>query len=100
MNTQTTKNYGKIYQKGYKKGNKIYAHTISPKTGHPVETDILSVSVFHNSCMYADAYATAMNAMGLKEGLKFADKHNIKAIIFDNNMQAIYTKSAEKIMEQ
>ena len=88
------------YRNYYKKDNKTYAHTISFKTGQPIDSDILSVSVFHDSCMYADAYATAMNAMGLKEGLKFADKHNIKAIIFDNNMQAIYTKSAEKIMEQ
>ncbi len=87
------------YRNYYKKGNKIYAHTISPKTGHPVETDILSVSVFHNSCMYADAYATAINAMGAKKGLEFAEKHNLKVIIFDNKMQTLYSKSARKMME-
>lgn len=87
------------YRNYYKKGNKTYAHTISPKTGKPVETDILSVSVFHNSCMYADAYATAINALGVDKGLDFANKHNIKAIIFDNNMQTIYSKEAQKMVD-
>lgn len=87
------------YRNYYKKGNKTYAHTISPKTGKPVETDILSVSVFHDSCMYADAYATAINALGVDKGLKFANKHNIKAIIFDNNMQTIYSKEAQKMVD-
>lgn len=87
------------YRNYYKKGNKTYAHTISPKTGKPIDSDVLSVSVFHDSCMYADAYATAINALGLDKGLKFADKHNIKAIIIDSNMQTIYTKSAQKFME-
>ena len=49
--------------------------------------------------MYADAYATAINAMGLDKGLNFANKNNIKAIILDNNMKTIYSKSASKIME-
>ena len=49
--------------------------------------------------MYADAYATAINAMGLAEGIKFAEKNNIKAIIYNNKMQEIYTKSAKKMME-
>ena len=87
------------YRNYYKKGDKTYAHTISHETGRPVDSDILSVSVFHDSCMYADAYATAINAMGLDKGLKFADKNNIKAIIIDNNMQTIYTKSAKEFME-
>ena len=87
------------YRNYYKKDNKTYAHTISPKTGKPVNSDILSVSVFHDSCMYADAYATAINAMGLDKGLKFANKNNIKAIIFDNNLRTIYTESAKKMVE-
>ena len=49
--------------------------------------------------MYADAYATAINAMGLKQGIEFAEKNNIKAIIYDSNMKAIYTKNVHKIME-
>ncbi len=87
------------YRNYYKKDGEVYAHTISPENGYPAKTDILSVTVFHDSCMYADAYATAINAMGIKRGLKFAEKNNIKAIIYDSNMKAVYTKNAEEIME-
>ena len=87
------------YRNFYEHKGKKYSHNISSKTGYHVETDILSVSVFHDSCMYADAYATAINAMGVEKGLEFAEKYNIKAIIFDNKMQTIYTKSARNMME-
>lgn len=47
-------------------GNR-YAHIINTKTGHPSKTNILSVSVLANDCMTADAYATAFQAMQIKE---------------------------------
>ena len=46
------------------KGNR-YAHIINTKTGYPTKTNILSVSVIANSCVEADAYATAFQAMGI-----------------------------------
>ncbi len=45
---------------------KRYSHTISPKDGYPVEHNLASVTVFHPSCMRADALATAIMAMGGK----------------------------------
>jgi len=46
-----------------------YGHEINPITGFPEQTDLLSASVIHPSCMYADAYATAFMIMGLKKSL-------------------------------
>ncbi len=37
-------------------------HTISPRTGRPAVTDLLSATVIAPSCMIADAYATACMA--------------------------------------
>lgn len=48
-------------------GNK-YVHTINPKTGIPVKSEILSTSVLASSTMLADAYATALMAMPFAEG--------------------------------
>ncbi len=92
ISVATSGNYRNFYQKD----GRIYSHTISHKTGRPVASDILSVSVFHNSCMYADAYATAILAMGVDKGIKFADKNKLKVIIFDNKMNKIYSSSAQK----
>ncbi|UOB18355.1 FAD:protein FMN transferase [Abyssalbus ytuae] len=44
-----------------------YVHTINPLTGYPQKSNVLSVSVIANSCMEADAYATALMVMPLKE---------------------------------
>lgn len=50
-----------------------YGHEINPKTGFPHRTNILSASVIHKNCMYADAYATAFMIMGLEETIQFAN---------------------------
>ena len=57
----TSGNYRNFY---YKDGKK-YAHTIDPKTGFPVQHNILSATVLAKECAVADAYATAFMVMGL-----------------------------------
>ncbi|MEL4309029.1 FAD:protein FMN transferase [Joostella sp. CR20] len=50
-----------------------YVHIINPLTGYPQKSNVLSVSVVANTCMEADAYATALMVMPLdkaKELLK------------------------------
>ena len=49
-------------------GNR-YTHIINTTTGYPSPTNILSVSVIAAKCMTADAYATALQAMGV-EGIR------------------------------
>ncbi len=59
----------------------ILGHTINPKSGYPIKTDVLSVTVLSNSCLKADGWATALMAMDYKKGLKTVDDLNeIKAI--------------------
>jgi thiamine biosynthesis lipoprotein len=55
------------YRNFYIKDGKKYAHTIDPKTGYPIEHELLSASVVAADCMTADAYATAFMVMGLKQ---------------------------------
>ncbi len=58
------------------------SHTIDPRTGRPVAHALASVSVFHPECAWADAYATAIMALGPDEGLAFARRHGIAALFF------------------
>ena len=63
----TSGNYRKFYEKdGFK-----YSHTIDPKTGFPAQNRLLSVTVIHDKCIYADAYATAFMAMGVNKTKEF-----------------------------
>ena len=67
----TSGNYRNFY---YKNGKK-YAHTIDPKTGRPVQHNILSATVLADDCASADAYATAFMVMGLDKAKAVLDKH-------------------------
>ena len=60
--------------------NKRYSHTIDNTTGRPVENDVGSVSVKHASCMMADAWATALLAMGYNKGSEVAREYGISAL--------------------
>ena len=45
-----------------------YVHTINPKTGETVKSNVLSTSVLAPNTMIADAYATALMAMPFDKG--------------------------------
>ncbi len=63
------------YRNFYYKGGKKYAHTIDPRTGYPIQHEILSATVIARDCMSADAYATAFMVMGLQQTVAFAEAH-------------------------
>jgi thiamine biosynthesis lipoprotein len=70
-----------------------YSHTIDPKTGYPVEHDLASVTVVMDSCMEADAYATAMLVLGKGPAMALAEKLDL-AVFF------IYKENDEFITSQ
>ncbi len=66
----TSGNYRNFF---YKDGVK-YAHTIDPKTGYPVQHDILSATIIAPHCYEADAYATASMVLGVENAKKMLSK--------------------------
>ena len=66
----TSGNYRNFY---YRDGKK-YAHTVDPRTGYPVQHEILSATVVAPDCMSADAYATAFMVMGLDSAARFVQE--------------------------
>ena len=85
------------YRNFYEQDGKAYAHTISSKTGRPVQTDVLSATVFHPSCMYADAYATSLMVFGVADGLAFADKYQLPVILIDTAFEMHFSKAADDL---
>ena len=59
----------------FEKDGVKYAHTINPKTGYPVISNLLSATVVADDCMTADAYATAFMVMGLDKSIDFLDHY-------------------------
>ena len=59
----------------------LLGHTINPKTGFPVQTDVLSVTVVAETCMEADAWATALMTLSYEDGAYLLEDYkNISAI--------------------
>ncbi|WP_316822498.1 FAD:protein FMN transferase [Pedobacter gandavensis] len=65
----TSGNYRKYLQRG--KGK--IAHLINPKTGYPLDNQLISVTIFAKDAMTADGYDNAVMAMTMKEALAFVE---------------------------
>ncbi len=69
------------YRNFFEVDGKRYSHTIDPRTGNPVQHELASVSVVTASCMSADAWATAINVVGLERGLELADQQQLSVLL-------------------
>jgi len=81
------------YRNFYERDGKRYAHTLDPNSGYPVEHSLLSATVFAETCMLADAYATAFMVMGTEPTKSFLQRHpELDAIlIYDDGKNALST---------
>ncbi|MBN1790786.1 MAG: FAD:protein FMN transferase [Bacteroidales bacterium] len=64
------------YRKFYEKDGIKFVHTVNPKTGYPVISNLLSATVVSDDCMTADAYATAFMVFGLDRSMAFLEENN------------------------
>lgn len=67
----TSGNYRKFKQNGSKK----ISHLIDPRTGFPLDNELISVTVYAEDAMTADGYDNAIMAMDLQEALDFVTRH-------------------------
>jgi FAD:protein FMN transferase len=72
LSSATSGNYRQFYVKDGIK----YVHTIDPKTGFPVISNLLSATVVAKDCITADAYATAFMVFGVDKTIAFLKENN------------------------
>ncbi|MGB0887793.1 MAG: FAD:protein FMN transferase [Vicingaceae bacterium] len=92
------------YRKFYEKNGMKFSHTINPKTGYPVEHNLLSATVITGNCGYADAYATAFMVMGLQDSKDFLSAHKeLDALLIysdeKGDLQTFVTEGLNKFIE-
>lgn len=67
------------------------SHTINPRKMLPVTNQLISATILHDECMYADAYATACMSFGLDSAKKFLKRKNIVgSLIFVEGDDTLY----------
>ena len=70
----------------------VYQHILDPKTGYPVESDLLSVSILCDNGTMADAYSTALYVMGSAGAQAFWRTHGgFEMILITTAGQVLYT---------
>jgi NosR/NirI family transcriptional regulator, nitrous oxide reductase regulator len=67
------------YRQKHDVGSRRFSHLIDPRTGRPVAHNTVSVSVRHPECGQADPWATALNVLGVENGLSLAEKLKLAA---------------------
>ena len=77
------------YRQFFEQDGRRYAHTLDPRTGYPVDNDLLAVTVADAQCMVADALATAFTVMGLEEARHYADQHRIAALFYQQQADGL-----------
>lgn len=63
------------YRKFHESRGKRFSHTIDPRTGYPTQNNLISVTVYANDAITADAYDNVLMAMGLDKALPFTEAH-------------------------
>ena len=72
LNNQSVATSGN-YRNFFEKDGKTYSHIIDPRTGYPVENQVVSATVIARDCTFADGLATALMVMPVDQGLKLVN---------------------------
>jgi len=67
------------YRNYYEHEGRRLSHLLDPRTGRPVEHALASVTVLHPEALLADAWATALQVLGLEAGYALAVEEGLAA---------------------
>ena len=80
-----------IYERCFKQNGKLYHHILNPKTGYPYDNGLISVTIISDQSVDGDALSTTCFALGLEDGLKFAEKKGVQAVFITEDYELHYT---------
>lgn len=80
-----------IYERCFKQNGKLYHHILNPKTGFPYDNSLISVTIISDQSVDGDALSTTCFALGLEDGLKFAEKKGVQAVLITEDYELHYT---------
>lgn len=75
-----------------------HSHTINPQTGYPVSNEVASVSVIMKDCASADAWATALLAMGKERALGVAQDQGLAAFFIFRDKDGFRSHATAKML--
>lgn len=74
------------YRRYYEEDGVRYSHLIDPKTGYPIQHNLVAVTVITDKSIHADGLATALIVMGKDKGMELANREGIAALFITREM--------------
>ena len=87
------------YRNFFEREGRRYSHLIDPRTGYPIQHDVVSVTVVHGSAMMADAWATALTVLGSDRAMAVAKQRGLAVFLLrrtDESLEAIASPAMAK----
>ncbi|MRJ41141.1 MULTISPECIES: FAD:protein FMN transferase [Idiomarina] len=82
------------YRNYYEEDGVRYSHIIDPRTGYPIQHNLVSVTVVAPTSMDADAYATALTVMGPERALAFAEQKGLAVLLISREAEGFKEESS------
>lgn len=85
-----------IYERYFSVDETIYHHILDPRTGFPLNNELLSVTVISDASIDGDIYTTQLYGMGVEKGLSFlSSRPHIEAIFVTRDKKIILSSSRQ-----
>ncbi len=79
-----------IYERYFEQQGRCWHHIFDPRTGYPLDNELLSVTVISDRSLDGDIYTTLLYGMGTEQGLNWlASQSDIDAIFVTRDRQII-----------
>jgi thiamine biosynthesis lipoprotein len=78
LSVATSGDYRRCYDD--QQGRRL-SHTLDPRSRHPITHGLASVSVVHESAMWADGWSTALMVLGPEAGMALARREGLAALL-------------------
>lgn len=75
------------YRRYYESNGKRITHLIDPRSGYPVQNELVSITVYAKDAITADAFDNALMLMGLTKAIAFIEKKEEMAAHFIYRLQ-------------
>jgi thiamine biosynthesis lipoprotein len=90
------------YRRYFHHAHRRASHTLDPRTGHPIDNGVASVTVLAPDCMAADALSTALTVLGVDAGLPFAEERSLAArflLRIDTGLREVLTPAWRALLQ-
>ncbi len=88
------------YRNFFEMNKKSYSHIIDPKTGFPVDNQIVSATVISKDCSFSDGLATALMVMDVEESLTLVNSlEDTECLIIKKNGDIFENRMSKNLQQ-